>query len=92
MSQYLPKAWREAGTKPTAVTAAPTHGSTEVNARVNMSEDIVGMGYCPVCQKPMTSGFVANGHPVQVCLNDRIALPLPNTQPQPQAPGGDIPI
>lgn len=90
MSQYLPKAWRDAGTKPTAVTAAPTT-ATEVSARVNMSEDIVGLGYCPVCQKPMRSGFVANGHPVQVCLSDRIALPLPNTvQVQPQS--GDVPL
>lgn len=91
MSQYLPKAWRDAGSKPQAVTAAPSEPTT-VTARVNMSEDIVGLGYCPVCQKPMTSGFVANGHPVQVCLQDRIALPLPNTvQPQ-QSQGGDVPI
>lgn len=89
MSQYLPKAWRDAGAKPTAITAAPTQ--TEISARVNMSEDIVGLGYCPVCQKPMTSGFFANGHPVQVCLQDRIALPLPNTV-KPQSEGGDIPI
>lgn len=90
MSQYLPKAWRDAGSQPKAVTAAPTEPNA-ITARVNMSEDIVGLGYCPVCQKPMTSGFIANGHPVQVCLQDRIALPLPNTV-QPQSQGGDVPI
>jgi hypothetical protein len=74
MTQYFPKAWSDS-VEETKLTA---NIGTEVTASVDMSEQVVGAGCCPVCKQPMQAGFFANGHPVQVCLEDRVALPLPD--------------
>lgn len=79
MAQYLPRAWTEASTSAKEVLARQqTAEAHAVQARVDMSENVVGAGLCPVCKTPMTGGFQANGHAVQVCLRDRIALPIPD--------------
>lgn len=64
MAQTLPKAWLDAGTK-----------KTQVNARVDMSEEVAGAGLCPVTKKPMVRMF-ANGHPVLVSMDARVVLPV----------------
>jgi hypothetical protein len=50
---------------------------TQVNARLDMSAEVLGKGLCPECKNPMKRAM-AGEIPVMVCAADRIALPLEN--------------
>jgi hypothetical protein len=62
---------RKTEAAPEKVEAKPV----KTEARINMSDDVAGKGRCPECNKPMIQAF-ANGHPVYVCNQHRIAIPL----------------
>ena len=62
----IPKAW----TEQKKVEAK----STKLQARINMSEEIVGNGLCPECGQPMKP-VIANGIDCLCCFADRIVLP-----------------
>lgn len=74
MGARMPAAWTNAvtaGAKSKAGTSAPA----KVTARIDMSAEVAGAGLCPECRKPMTKAF-ANGHPVHVCHEHLIAIPI----------------
>jgi hypothetical protein len=62
----LPQAWVTAGVK-----------ETKVEARIDMSAEIAGMGKCPECKKPMVVAKAGNAT-VWACANDRISIPVPD--------------
>jgi len=64
----LPQAFLRAG-------VTKTKAKEKVQARINMSAEVAGAGLCPECQKPMNRAM-ANGYPVLVCNEHRIALPV----------------
>lgn len=53
--------------------------SAKVVARIDMSADVAGAGLCPECRKPMERSH-ANGFPILVCDEHRIAIPIPDSQ------------
>lgn len=53
--------------------------STQIKARIDMSENRAGKGLCPECGKPMQRVF-ANNIPCLCCMEDRIVLPLPDSE------------
>lgn len=63
----LPQAWIMAGLK----------GKEKVEARIDMSADVVGRGNCPECRQPMQVVTVA-GTKMWACAADRITIPMPN--------------
>lgn len=65
----MPQDWNAAGTKITA--------GTQVEAKIDMSADVVGKGLCPECKKPMVKAFVGT-HQAWTCVADRVALPVEN--------------
>lgn len=71
----MPSAFVQAGTK-SLVEAA----SDKVEARINMSAEIAGVGLCPECHKPMERSH-ANGIPVFTCDQHRIAIPIADEAP-----------
>lgn len=68
----LPKAWTDDNkyVRPSPVTAC----KSQVKAKIDMSEEVVGRGLCPECKQPMKPCIV-NGFPALFCLEDRIVLP-----------------
>jgi hypothetical protein len=58
---------------------APDENQTQkkIEARINMSAEVVGAGKCPECQKPMQI-VKAGGSRMWICVDHRITLPLPN--------------
>lgn len=66
----VPQAWLQAGVKKQPVVAS----GQKVTARINMSAEVAGAGLCPECHRTMVPGF-ANGIPVLICHEDRIAIP-----------------
>ncbi len=67
-----PKSWVEKQQrKSTAVV------SKKLEARVDMSDEIVDNGLCPVCGKPMER-VIANDQPALCCFSDRVVLPIKN--------------
>jgi hypothetical protein len=73
----MPSEWAESksiASKPSKVTA-----STQVKARIDMSEERAGKGLCPECGKPMQRVF-ANNIPCLCCMEDRIVLPLADSE------------
>jgi hypothetical protein len=48
-----------------------------VTARIDMSAEVAGAGLCPECRRPMENSH-ANGIPVLICSEHRIAIPIPN--------------
>lgn len=59
----MPKAWITAG----SVTAK--------SQTIDMSEEVFGKGLCPSCRKKMVGPVFCGGRPMQVCWEDRVALP-----------------
>ena len=53
--------------------------STKVKARIDMSAEKAGKGLCPECGKPMQR-VIANNIPCLCCMEDRIVLPLPDSE------------
>lgn len=53
--------------------------STQVKARIDMSEEIAGKGLCPECGKPMQEMF-ANNIKCLCCMEDRIVLPMADSK------------
>lgn len=53
--------------------------TAKVVARIDMSADVAGAGLCPECRKPMERSH-ANGFPILVCDEHRIAIPIPDSQ------------
>lgn len=51
--------------------------ATKVEAKIDMSADVVGKGLCPECRQPMQRAYV-DGTPVWSCVRDRVALPVEN--------------
>lgn len=72
----MPEAFAKSGEK--KVEAAVD--SEKVEARINMSAEVAGMGLCPECQKPMERSH-ANGIPVLTCDLHRIAIPIQDGAP-----------
>lgn len=63
----FPSAWNlTAKTKP-----------TQVEARIDMSADVAGLGKCPECKRPMEI-VTAAGSRMWACAADRITIPVPN--------------
>lgn len=50
---------------------------TKAIARIDMSAEVAGAGLCPECGRPMEHSN-ANGIPVLICEEHRIALPAPD--------------
>jgi hypothetical protein len=69
----MPQGWDT----PTQVTATATTEKTEVQAKIDMSAEVVGKGLCAECKQPMVKAHVG-GTPVWTCVKDRIALPVEN--------------
>lgn len=65
-----PSAWAD---KPVS---APTIAS-KVEARIDMSAEVAGVGKCPACKKPMQI-VTSMGSKVWACVADQITLPLPD--------------
>jgi hypothetical protein len=87
MTIQFPKAYlaasatkSEAEEKTKKVQAAVVPEKTKTSARIDMSADVAGKGLCPECRKPMVASH-ANGIPVLVCDEHRIALPVEDTEP-----------
>lgn len=66
----LPQSWLQAGTK--------QKQATETSARLDMSADVAGQGYCPECKQKMMEAYMGDT-PVWACVADRIALPMPDS-------------
>ena len=76
MSTIFPRAWLTAGVKPTK-TEEVAKPETKIEARIDMSAEVAGIGKCPECRQPMqvvTSGASR----MWACANDRITIPLPD--------------
>ena len=88
MGARMPAAWTNAvtaGAKSKSGTHAPagTQSPAKVTARIDMSAEVAGAGLCPECRAPMTKAF-ANGHPVHVCHEHMIAIPIADEGSNPQ--------
>jgi hypothetical protein len=84
MAMQFPKAYLEASsTKSEAVAkkigAAAATTQKKLTARIDMSAEVAGKGLCPECRQPMTASH-ANGIPVLVCEDHRIALPVADSE------------
>lgn len=81
MVMKLPKAFIEASATKSEADAKRVQASAvkKVTARIDMSAEVAGAGLCPECRQPMTASH-ANGIPVLVCEEHRIALPVPDGQ------------
>jgi hypothetical protein len=79
MPLKLPQAFLEASATVSEVQAKVEAASPkkEVTARIDMSAEVAGAGLCPECKQPMEMS-VANGIPVLICLEHRIAIPTPD--------------
>ncbi len=80
MSLYpkLPKAFVEAAatvSEKKQKIEAKAVKKEEVTARIDMSDKVAGLGFCPECKKPMVRTN-ANGIPVLSCNEHRIAIPI----------------
>lgn len=71
----MPEGWD--GSKQPA--AKELTASTEVKARIDMSEDVAGKGLCPECGKPMQV-MLANNIKCLCCMEDRIVLPMKDSE------------
>ena len=69
----MPKAWIEAGTKGKAV--ATSKAVTAKSKTIDMSAEVYGAGLCPSCHQKMSGPVFCGGRPMQVCWDDRVALP-----------------
>lgn len=56
---------------------AKIEATVKVESRIDMSADVAGAGLCPECRKPMERSH-ANGFPVLICEEHRIAIPMPD--------------
>lgn len=63
----FPKEWADP-------TKQVTAKATKLQAKIDMSEDVVGKGLCPECGQPMKP-VIANGIKCLCCFADRIVLP-----------------
>jgi hypothetical protein len=84
MALQLPKAYLAASaTKSEAeakkIQAGTVKTKTKTTARIDMSAEVAGKGLCPECHKPMSMSH-ANGYPVLVCDEHRIAIPVPDEE------------
>jgi hypothetical protein len=81
MSLKLPQAFLEASATVSEVQAkveaSKPKEEVKVHARIDMSAEVAGAGLCPECRQPMEPSL-ANGIPVLVCLEHRIAIPTPD--------------
>lgn len=76
----MPSAWAESSSKPSAASKqSKLTASTQVKARIDMSEERAGKGLCPECGKPMQRVF-ANNIPCLCCMEDRIVLPIADSE------------
>jgi hypothetical protein len=75
MTQKLPQAFLNASATVTEVKAkVEANAKSEVTARIDMSAEVAGAGLCPECKEPMEHSH-ANGIPVLICREHRIAIP-----------------
>ena len=81
MAMQFPKAYLAASaTKSEAAKKIEaTATKQKLTARIDMSAEVAGKGLCPECRKPMSASH-ANGIPVLVCEEHRIALPVPDEE------------
>jgi len=81
MKLKLPQAFLEASATVSEVQAkvqpAAPKEEVKVHARIDMSAEVAGAGLCPECRQPMQQS-IANGIPVLICLEHRIAIPTPD--------------
>lgn len=68
-----PKAWLSASSSKSEVKQEKK--KLEARAKLDMSEQVIGNGLCPVSGKPMVK-MIANGKEVWVSVGERIALPV----------------
>jgi hypothetical protein len=75
MALVYPKAFLDAAVTTNTQTKANIQpGQRQVTARIDMSAEVAGAGLCPECRTPMEAAH-ANGIPVLICRNHRIAIP-----------------
>ncbi len=72
----IPKAFQTATVTRTEA-KAKVQAKTQTKARIDMSAEVAGAGLCPECRKPMERSH-ANGFPVLICEEHRIAIPMPD--------------
>lgn len=75
MKAVMPQSFLKAGVTRTEIKAGVD--AAKIEARINMSADVAGAGLCPECRKPMERSN-ANGFPVLICEDHRIAIPVPD--------------
>lgn len=82
MALQLPKAYLAASATKSEADAKRVQAGvvkTKTTARIDMSAEVAGKGLCPECHKPMAMSH-ANGYPVLVCDEHRIAIPVPDEE------------
>lgn len=77
MTQKIPQAFLNASATVTEVKAKVETAKAEVTARIDMSAEVAGAGLCPECKTQMEASH-ANGIPVLICREHRIAIPMPD--------------
>lgn len=90
MAMQFPKAYLEASSTKSEAAAKKveaTAAKQKLTARIDMSAEVAGKGLCPECRQPMTASH-ANGIPVLVCEEHRIALPVADGE-APEVQTGD---
>jgi ribosomal protein L37AE/L43A len=68
-----PSAW----SSNTQTTEQQVTATKKIEARIDMSAEVAGVGKCPECKKPMRI-VTAAGSQMWTCEADRITLPLPD--------------
>lgn len=48
----------------------------QLEAALDMSEQVAGIGLCPECKRPMEQTLIATDDQVWVCLQCRVTLPI----------------
>lgn len=84
----IPEAFRNASSSVSEVRAkveanAKEQTQKKVTARIDMSAEVAGAGLCPECRKPMENSH-ANGIPVLICRDHRIAIPAADAADAPE--------